>query len=220
VIRICTLFVVVAVSLSTPLPMEAAGEAVTPPAIYLPFDAKIRTEISFSDSDVLGMVKQILPTLGDLVKQAVAAGAIAPLKSLPVPAEAVAKIDLKPLATALEGITNVRVIVATYKPGLAGGNVTALFDTGAAKAGGFTKIAADFSLAPRTVAVYSQPGGAGFLLYVYDASGGTITAIRLSGQIDVARLVSWVGDAMKLFQPCISPTPQPETQPAPGGEAP
>jgi hypothetical protein len=198
-----------------PLPAAAAGEVVAPPALYMPFDARTQTEFNFSSSDVLGLVRELLPAFGDLIKlgatmdqtQAKGHGSFSPSP------EAFAQLDLKPLADVLEGITNVRCIIAKYRPSAKTKNVMSFFDAGAAKAGGFSKIMSDFSSPPNMVAVYSQAEGAGLLVYGYSAQDDLLYAARLSGRLDAPKLVKWLGDTIKLFAAAPTKKIAPKTPP-------
>lgn len=199
-----------------PLAAVAAGQVVTPPAIHLPYGAKVQTEINFSDKDVLGLVRELLPAAGELISMAVSMGgpaAMAHGAKMPVSPEALAKLDLKPLVEALQGITNFRFVAARFKPGLQGAEALAQFDGGAAKTGAFNRIVTDFSTGPGVLAFYAQAGGSGYLIYHYDAKNGTIRAARLSGSVDYAKLMKWIGDTMKLF--AVVPSPSPTSDPAP-----
>jgi hypothetical protein len=207
-----------------PTPGEAAGGVVTPAALHLPYNAKVQTELNFSNNDVLGLIKELLPAIGELVKVgATAGGPIAMEHGSKLPPEALAKLDLKPLAEALDGITSFRFLAARYREGVPANEVMALFNSGAAKAGDFNRIVTDFSMGPGVVAVYAQPEGAGFIVYGYNAKDGMIRAARLTGRMDVAKLMTWLTDTIKLFTaqpaPKSEPIPSvtPESAPAPKG---
>jgi hypothetical protein len=204
-----------------PVPAAAAGELASPAPVYLPFDAKIKTEVNISNNDVLGLVRELLPSVGELVKIGAAAGSPMPIPGgkPPVSPETLAKLDLKPLGDVLEGVTNVRFIVAGYRSGVPSGKIMPLFDSSASKAGGFTKIVTNFSLGQGVLAVYAQPGGMGYLAYSYDAKEGTLYAARISGRLDAVKLMGWIGDTIKVFTtPPASPESktEPAPEPAPG----
>ncbi len=184
--------------LLAPLPGQAAGKVVAPTPVYLPYNARIQTEINFSNDDVLGLIRDLLPAIGDLVKASASAGGPAGTK-LPVRPDVLAKLDLKPLSDALKDVSNIRYIAARYKPDLAPTDVMRMFDSGAAKAGGFNRIATELSTGIGAVAVYAQAEGSGFLLYAYDSKDGQVRALRLSGRVDAAKLINWLTDTLRLF---------------------
>lgn len=196
----CVLLTFLALTAATAA--EVAGKTVAPPAIHLPHGAKVQTELNFGNNDVLGLVKELLPALGDLVSIGSAAGGpmgLGPGGPLPVPAEMLSQIDFRPLAEVLDGITNFRMIVASHKTGVPADDILAQFSSGAAKAGRFNRIITNLPVNAGVLAVFAQADGAGYLFYNYNAGDGKIQAVRLSGKVDVAKLMKWATETMKMF---------------------
>ncbi len=204
-------------------PALGAGQLDTPPAIHLPYGARVETELNFSDSDVLGLIRELLPAANELIATVAAAGGAIPLGNVSMgqtPEEALSKLDFRPLAEVLEKVTNLRVLVARYKADLPGEEVLAHFNSGAAKAGGFTRIVTDLSLGRGVFAAYSQAEGAGYLMCNYDPTKGKIYAVRLSGSIDFVKLAKWLTETAKYFiavpsRPAEPKETTPETSPEP-----
>lgn len=196
------------------------GKLVAPPPVHLPYGAKVVTELNFSNADVLGLIREMLPAMTDLVKLIASSGIdFSNPSGMRIPPEAVSKLDFSPLSEAIEGITNLRILVANYRHPQSSGDVTSFFDAAAAKAGAASKIMSDASnsLMPGAAALYALPDGGGYIGYAYDAARGRLVAGRVNGKVDVARLVKWAGETAKtLFLAATSPQPD-ASEPQPDG---
>lgn len=212
---------------------DEAGKLIAPPAIYLPAGGKVVTEINLSDDDVLGIIKQAIPAIGDVVKDLVPAageGAQNSLSAVGFVAMAASTIDTTGLSEAIAGVKNVRVLIAKYPGAVSPEKFLREFDKGAAKAGPFNKILSDFGFSPGAVAIYALPNNGGCMGFAYNPSAHAVYALRVVGGVDVPKLIKWAGGIAKVFsvrsavagQPVPAPQPSMPTPvpnaPASGGE--
>lgn len=214
IILIALVFVVCGASFGV---ANAKGGLIPPPAINIPYGAKIVTEVNLSDGDVLGILKQLVPVMGDAVDSLASAGVHAgPVDPRgKVPLEALKSLDFKGLAEAVAGIKNVRFLIAKYDGCTNNTRFLAQLDAGAAKAGKFSKIASDIAFGPGAFALYAEPNNAGYMGFAYDANGGVLYAFRVVGFVDVPKLAQWFSNAAKTFM--SSPAKMPDQPPvAPG----
>lgn len=198
---------------------NVASTVTPPPAIYLPAGGNVVTEINVSDSDVLGIIKQAIPAVGDVVKD------IAPQVGGPdgkMAAAVASAADPAGLSQAIEGIKNVRFVIARYPASVSPQKFVAEFDKGAAKAGPFSKILSDFGFFPGAVAIYALPNNAGCMGFVYIPSERTVYAARVVGGLDVPKLIKWAGGIAKVVcgAHAASMIEQPVAQPAPASGTP
>lgn len=188
---ISVVFLASALAFAIAIPSIAQSEVAPPPAIYLPYGGKIVTEINVSDEDVLGIVKQSIPALADVAKQ------LLPLR-FGENAQAVSEaIDVHDLMQAIEGITNVRIIIAKYPSKISPERFVNEFNVGVAKAGSFNKVLTDFGLSGGAAGLYVLPENAGCIAFAYDPSERTVYAARVVGGLDVPKLIKWVGNVAK-----------------------
>jgi len=189
------------------------GGLIPPPAISLPYGGKIVTEINLSDNDVLGIIKQIIPAIGELI------GSIAPMAAKgPVDAkamEAIKGIDFRGLSEAISGITNVRVLVAKYGVSLEKPALLKQLDAGVVKLGTFSKVVSDVAMIPGVLALYAQADNGGYVGYAYQSSARTLYAARIVGFADTAKLTKWVMDAIKLATSAVKMPAVPEPKQTP-----
>jgi hypothetical protein len=210
--------------LAAAMPVVAAGGAATmiaPPAIYMPSGGKVVTEINVSDDDVLGIIKQAIPAIGDAVKDLGLPTQPGSGDMNRVVAMAGA-VDMQGLSEAIQGITNVRLLVVRYPGRVSPEKFVDEFTVGAAKAGQFNKIATDFGMFPGALGVYALPNNAGCMGFVYIPDQRTAYAVRVVGGVDVPKLIKWGGGIAKLALTAKTrvPVPEPEPQPAAPAEAP
>ncbi len=182
------------------------------------------TELNFSRSDVLGIVREVLPALNDLVKTLASSKMdLSKQSDIRISPETLAKLDFGPVAEAIEGVTNIRLLVANYRAPQMSADPATLFDSAATKAGAASKVISDASgsIMPGVAALYALPDSGGYIGYAYDAARGKILAGRLSGKADIAKLVKWAGDLAKVFIDSSSEPPgtlqkdEPESSSAP-----
>lgn len=211
-----TLVLLVASALAMALltPCAAEGNLTSPPAIYLPAGGKVVTEINLSDDDVLGIIKESIPALADVAKDLVPLKMGANAEHAQALAEA---IDITGLMEAIEGITNIRIVIARYPSRLSPERFVKEFSAGVAKAGQFNKVLTDFGFSPGAAGLYALPDNAGCMGFAYDPNSRTVYAARVVGGLDVPKLIKWAGDIAKLvFARERTPAPTPETAtPAP-----
>ena len=187
-----------ALALVAPCVADSSSDAATvicPPAIYLPAGGKVVTEINLSDSDVLGIVKQSIPALADVVKDmlplAMGGG---DAKSAVVWASV---IDVKGLSEAIDGVKNIRMVVAKYPSPIPPERFLDEFNMGVAKAGKFNKIITDFGFMPGAGGFYALPDNAGCMGFAYDPHERTAYAVRVVGGVDIPKLIKWAGEIAK-----------------------
>lgn len=194
-------------ALAIGVPAAAAGGLTQPPPIYVPYGGKVVTEINLSDDDVLGMMKQMIPVLGDVLREAMektqGMGG-----GMPLPVAALAGLDMAGLAEAIEGIRNVRLIIARYSGNPDPEILLKQFNDGVAKAGRFNKIASDFGFMPGMFAMYVESGNSGYMAVAYDASGRTMYAARIVGSVDMPKLIKWAGSVAQMIIPMAMPPMQ------------
>lgn len=207
-------FVIAAAFISTPA--AGSGSLNQPPPIHIPYGGKIVTEINFSDDDVLGMIKQVIPALGDLVREIVASGPAT--GAVPVPMAALANLDMTGLAEAIKDIRNVRMIIARYAGSPDPEVLLRQFNDGVAKAGKFNKVVSDFGFSPGMFAMYVEPGNTGYILVAYDPGQKNLYAARIVGSVDVPALMRWAGEVIKTVAPAMTPHQSPEDEDWPSTE--
>ncbi|MGC8863635.1 MAG: hypothetical protein ACP5R5_12780 [Armatimonadota bacterium] len=197
---------------------ETAGAArglIPPPAISVPYGGKVVTEINFSDKDLLGVIKQIIPAIGEVI------GTVLPMAAGaakgPVSEKAVAflsRIDFKGLADAISGITNFRMLVVKYRATIKPPELTAQLDSGVAKLGQFSRVLSDVSRAPGVLALYAQADGGGYVGYAFDPTARSLYAFRIIGNADYGKLTKWITDAAMLAVDAATSAPAPEPEKA------
>mgnify|MGYP005848145493 CR=1 FL=1 len=186
------------------VPAAAAGGLTPPPPIHIPYGGKVVTEVNLSDDDVLGMMKQMIPVLGDVMRETM--DKIQGMDGgMPPPVAALAGLDMTGLAEAIQDIRNVRLIIARYSGDPDPETLLRQFNDGVAKAGRFNKIASDFGFMPGMFAMYAESGNSGYMAAAYDASGRTLYAARIVGSVDMPKLIKWVGSAAQLIIPMAMP---------------
>ncbi|MDH7602829.1 MAG: hypothetical protein QHI38_11845 [Armatimonadota bacterium] len=230
---ICFSVVILAVAGCSALQAADAktGSLIPPPAISVPYGGKVITEINFSDKDILGVIKQILPAINEVISSlAPALAERGPEAQDEKQLEALQKIDFKGLADAISGIRNVRVLVVKY-PRLP--NVTELLkqlDSGVAKLGQFSRIIANVGdnvggavSVPFSglLAVYAQADGGGYVGYGSNPARAELYAFRLVGSADIQKLIKWGVETVKNVvevlkeQPAKTTPAQPPAQTMP-----
>lgn len=205
--------------------MGAAPVLINPPAIYMPAGGKVVTEINISDDDVLGIIKQALPAVADVVKD------IAPTQGGKgqVISMVAGTIDPTGLSDAISGIKNIRLLVVKYPSAVSAEKFLDEFSKGAAKAGQFSKILSDFGTFPGAVGVYALPNNAGCMGFAYIPKQQTAYVARVVGGVDVPKLIKWAGGIAKMAigtrtqttienQPASVPETAEPATPSAGGE--
>jgi hypothetical protein len=222
-----TLLLASALALALLTPCVAQDGVASPPAIYLPAGGKVVTEINLSDSDVLGIIKESIPALADVARE------LLPLKmgASPEAAEAIVNaIDVTGLMEAINGITNVRVVIAKYPSKISPERFVKEFNAGVAKAGQFNRILTDFGFSGGAAGLYALPDNQGTIGFAYDPGQRTAYAARVVGGLDVPKLIKWAGNVAKTIgvqrQSAVEEAPEeapetpnpapPATEPAPG----
>lgn len=185
-------------ALATPMVAQTGAGAtlVAPPAIYLPAGGKVVTEINLSDDDVLGIIKQAIPAVADVVKELAPSGMGGHEARVVMGIATVA--DVQGLSESIQGITNVRLVAARYPRAMSPEKFLQEFSAGVTKAGRFSKILSDFGMFPGAVAIYALPDNAGCMGFVYIPQQQTAYALRVVGGVDVPKLIKWAGSIAKL----------------------
>lgn len=193
VISLSFVVFMIAVALSA----NVAAEVVVPPAINMPAGGKIVTEINLSDNDVLGIVKQSIPALADVLKE------LAPTIAQRAGAQnnpGWAKlISLEEFSQAISGVRDVRVLIARYPKMMTPERFLSEFSAGVAKTGQFNKIVSDFGFFPGSMAMFAAPENAGIIAFAYNPEEHTAYAVRVVGGLDVPKLIHWSGQIAKMF---------------------
>lgn len=181
----------------------------TPPVINMPAGGKITTEINFSDSDVLGLIKAMIPATIDTVKSVISNEGTAQLAKhagpqFQVAAKIAEQVDVKGLMEAVDGVKNIRVIVARYPKTVQPVDFLNDFNKGIAKLGEFSKIISNIDEYDGVIAVYAQPNNAGYIGVAYELSSHTAYAARIVGFVDLPKLVQWAGSVAKAVIPAFT----------------
>lgn len=195
---------------------------IPPPALNVPYGGKIVTELNFSDNDVLGMLKGLIPVFNTLWTRAAGSGVCESLGVQPDIMKKLSGIDLKPLADATSGVKNVRMIVVKYGNDAKAERMMSDINVGVAKMGMFSKVAMDSAMAPGGALIYAEANNGGYAAFMFDKKSHTLYAGRLVGFVDVPRIVGWVTEIGMLFgeksqtPAAIQATPAPvsDNQPA------
>ncbi len=193
---------------------------IPPPAISVPYGGNVVTEINISDADLLGIIKQIIPAIGEIIQ--VAAPAMSggsPEARVKAQLEALQKIDFQGLADAISGIKNIRVLVVKYPRPPEPSLLLKQLDAGVAKLGQFTRIIVHtgdpmpLPFSPSVMAVYAKADGQGYVGYGFER--GKLYAFRIVGSADFEKLIKWgtetvktVFGAMKVEPVSEIPSPQ------------
>ena len=201
----------------------AARGLIPPPTINIPYGGKVVTDINLSDGDVLGIIKQALPSMGDvfsslapMAQQATGDPKAAAITGM------LANVDFKELAEAISGITNFRLVIAKFpdKGRLSTETVLEQFDQGVGKIGKFSRVASDVGMSPGAFGLYAAPNNAGYIGFAFDPGSRTLYAARVVGFVDVAKITKWVADVAKTAIGAAMQTPQPVEEKALEPEAP
>ncbi len=228
VFLIWTVFCTVAVSPVAGEAIDSEKGLIPPPAIHIPYGGKIVTDFNFSDSDVLGIVKQVMPSIGDLIAE-VAPKAMSTGETLikgPTELGAVlSSMNLKELSEAISGIKNIRAIVAVYGSSVSPERMLEQWDKGVAKIGTFSRVFSDIAMFNGAFALYAQPDNSGYIGFAYEPGSKVLYAVRIVGFVDVAKLTKWAVDAARLFmgatsmpeQPVKPKVPEAQTDDVPAG---
>ncbi|MCX8053235.1 MAG: hypothetical protein N3B12_05455 [Armatimonadetes bacterium] len=189
---------------------SAPGGLITPPAISIPYGGKVVTEINFSQSDVLGVIKQIIPALGDLMTNFAPKAAAEAKNPIEARAMTVLKgVDFQAFADAIQGITNIRLLVVKYGAIPKVTDLESQLDYGVAKLGKFSRVLSDISMFPGLVRMYAQADGGGYVGYAFNSKSRVLYAARVLGSADIPKLIKWVADLVKTTLNVTSPTPEP-----------
>lgn len=198
------------------LAQAPADGLIPPPPIFLPDGSRIVTELNLSDSDVLGIIKQLIPAVGDMVKEIVQARSAVAQPGVPDTAAKAAvaeSLDFEALSAAIAGIRNVRFLAAHYDREVDPATLMAQLESGVAKAGKFSKLASDFAFAPGGMALYAQPDNAGYMGFRYDEQAKMLYAVRIVGSVDIAGLAQWGAKMVGLLTVRAVPVENVPTQP-------
>lgn len=175
---------------------ETGGRILPPPSIYMPQGGSVVADINVKDDDVLGIIKQAIPILGEAIRCGTkpADGELSqpPLAKLQA-------LDFTGLIEAISGIRAIRLVVLHYDKKIDLKALVGELDRGAAKSGEFRKVASDCAFAPGTVALYAQPDNSGYLGFAYQREVRQLLGFRIVGAFDAAKLTKWAMDAASVI---------------------
>ena len=196
------------------------AEIAPPPAINVPSGGVVVTEINVSDDNVLGIIKQAIPTVAKL-----AAGLFTVRSQrrgdqgsgLGAPEMLIFNaFNFPEMMEALQGLKGLRIMIVQY-PGArpTGKQFMEQFDKGVGKLGGFSKVLGDIAFFPGAAGIYAQPANAGYIAFTYDPKGGVMYAARTVGFVDLPKLLQTIEQVMAAFmtRAVVAPPPageQPE----------
>lgn len=179
---------------------KTSGGLIPPPAITVPYGAKVLTDLNISDKDLLGVIKQMIPAIGEVV------ATVAPVMTAARGATTggidmlgvIQKIDFQALADAISGIRHIRVLNVTYARQLDIPGLLQQLDSGVAKLGQFSRVIADVGgMTPGLLAIYAQSDGEGYIGYAYEPGSRKLYAFRILGSADIQKLIKWGTDVVK-----------------------
>lgn len=176
----------------------SAADINPPPAIFMPWGGKLVTEVNVSDDDVLGIVKQAIPALSDVIKDINQSADPRKADFLSGIIAAAGEADLQSLSSAIEGITNVRVVVMKYSRKIPVEAFIDEFSKGVAKSGPFKRVLMDIAHVPEAAAAYMLPDNAGFIGFVYLPEERTAYATRVVGGINIEEMIKFAGSVTKV----------------------
>ncbi len=177
--------------------LPAAAEVVTPAAIYMPAGGKVVTEVNLGDADVLGMVKQSIPAVGDVLREL--APSIGKEMRIDSHVDVASLINLDEFAQAIAGVKDVRLLLVRYPKTMTPQRFVAEFTRGVAKTGAFNKTITDFGFFPGSVRLFSAPDNGGIIAFAYNPDEHLAYALRVVGGEDVPKLIRWGGRIVKVF---------------------
>ncbi len=181
------------------MPMAASaqapvGEPVHAPQIELPQGARVITEISLSENDILGMIKRAVKAFSD---RAIATGGQA--------GEFVAKLNLDELSVAVEGVKAVRLQEFVFDQPAAPGSVIQYFNS---QLQGWTRLF--YSSQPNqpvTVAIYTLAAQQ-FACVTEDTKRARYSITTVAGFVDLEKLADWLGGVANAFPKSKLPAPK------------
>jgi len=196
---------------------ETTGGLIPPPPISVPYGGRVVTEINISDADILGVIKQMIPAVGEVI------ATIAPAVKEQgdagkgsVVMEALQKVDFQGLADAISGIKNIRVLVVSYPRQIGSAELLEQLDAGVAKLGRFSRIIANTDTSADSpmglLAVYAQADGNGYVGYGFDSGSRKLFAFRLIGSADAQKLIKWGTETVKTVVGAIRQATSDETE--------
>ncbi|MCE5200301.1 MAG: hypothetical protein ABFD54_08530 [Armatimonadota bacterium] len=193
---------------------DTAQGLVTPPSIYTPFGGRVVTEINFSDTDVLCIIRQAVPAISEAVAGSAAQKQVISTEDESQEPSALAvldSLDLNTFMDALAGIKNIRLVGVKYGRKLTVTQALAEFNAGVAKTGRFSKVASDLGSFPGVFALYAEENNAGYIGFAYEPSTRMLYAGRIVGSVDVPKLAKWAVNAAKIIPDLKKlPIPVPE----------
>lgn len=167
---------------------QKALPALKTPAFILPSGAVLDTEINFSENDLLGMVKQALPSFakgfGD------SGGELGAIVSM---------LDLNGLASAVQGITALRLTKFKLPESAEKDKTLQFFESQVPPTKGWDRVLYSTTLVKdSTIAMYTKSGKT-YLGVMLSPKGGDCYAVGTVGFVDIPRITSWAGSALKMI---------------------
>jgi hypothetical protein len=187
----------------------AETRVIPPPAIHLPWGARIVMEANLSDSDMLALMKSVLPGMVEMKKAAIV-NALSGETGVPLSPES---MDFKPLFESMSGVTNVRALVAEYDRQATPDQMMKDAEFGVARLGKFSKVFAGGDGGTGSYAIYAQMDGDGYVGYGYEPGGRRMVAVRVVGKVDIGKLMGWAADLSAKMSGAAAPVRSQETQP-------
>lgn len=203
--RIALLIVVLLLTAPCGAPADTPAGLVPPLAIHLPYGGRIVTEINLTDNDVLGIIKRAIPAAAEAVRGLVTEMSAcngegrAGLPLGPPELAMISAIDAEGLVQAIEGIRGIRIIAASYNSKINPAAFVSQFDAGVAKLGSFSRVVYDAAISPGGFGLYVEGNNQGYIGFAVDPSMRAVYAARISGFVDVEKLVEWAAKTARIF---------------------
>lgn len=177
-------------------PAQSTAKGVTPPpALNMPYSARVVTDLNISDNDLLGVAKQTLPgvvrTMLPFLTGKAASGLGKPVDEK--------DLDPTPLLDSISRVTSLRAIVAKLPKTATKAQIMKDVEAGVAKIGKFGKVLADTRSGPGFGLLFAQSDNAGYIGFIYDADQNTLYAGRAVGSVDVSKLTTWATNLLTKY---------------------
>ncbi|MCE5322303.1 hypothetical protein LLG46_03185 [bacterium] len=158
------------------------------PTFVLPSGAVLDTEINLAENDLLGMVKQALPSFakgfGD------AGGDLGPIIKM---------LDLNGLASAVQGVTALRLTKFKLPKSADSYRMMQFFESQVPPTKGWDRVLYSTTLVKdSTIAMYTQSGKT-YLGFMLSPKGSDCYAVGTVGFVDIPKITSWAGSALKII---------------------
>jgi hypothetical protein len=164
---------------------------VPPPAVHLPDGGTIVTDVNISNTNMLGVIKQTLSSMGSILRSG---NGDQRFSETDLVSANICGISNTEVVDAIRDIKSVRVLVSNYNTNAKSSKLMPLFEKGLAKIGKFSRMNIGREL-PDTALIFAQENNAGYIAAMYEENTGTFVAVRLVGSLDIPKIMGWINQA-------------------------